>query len=323
MLLNLINYKFIKYINVPLSGQLGFQNPNTFYMLSVLEFHALVMFYCFIVFTCVSSFLFEIWYLFRDSVSKYPTRRKIRDNYYLERWFMFIPLCIVGILIVPSWALLYASNEPKDCYCIMKAIGSQWQWEYEVAGYPFWVKKGYDWRTFWCCVTEGLKWKTNNISFLEINQTNSLFSNYKYGLIWYSIHKKISNVIFIASLKSKDVLNFSTGYLTYLSYKWNSITLPVEELHTGHYRLLEVSKAVLLPVQQWVRINITATDVIHSWSVPSFGMKIDGVPGRLNMGYLLILHEGLFYGQCSEFCGRDHYRMSIVVKGTDLVNSFN
>ena len=52
-------------------------------------------------------------------------------------------------------------------------------------------------------------------------------------------------------------------------------------------------------------------------------MKIDGVPGRLNMGYLLILHEGLFYGQCSEFCGRDHYRMSIVVKGTCMVNSYN
>ena len=54
----------------------------------------------------------------------------------------------------------------------------------------------------------------------------------------------------------------------------------------------------------------------------AFDMKIDGVPGRLNMGYLLILHEDLFYGQCSEFCGRDHYRMSIVVKGTCMMNSF-
>ena len=99
---NIYIYQFIKYINVPLSGQVGFQNPNTFYMLSVLEFHALVMFYCTVVFICVSSFLFEIWYLFRDSVAKYPTRRKIRDNYKLERWFMCIPLCIVGILILPS-----------------------------------------------------------------------------------------------------------------------------------------------------------------------------------------------------------------------------
>jgi heme/copper-type cytochrome/quinol oxidase subunit 2 len=104
---------------------MGFQTPTTFYMLSVLEFHALVMFYCSIVFICVASFLFEIWYMFRASVYPQATRGKIKDNYKLEHWFMRIPLIIVGLLIVPSWALLYASNEPKDCDCVVKIIGSQ------------------------------------------------------------------------------------------------------------------------------------------------------------------------------------------------------
>jgi heme/copper-type cytochrome/quinol oxidase subunit 2 len=197
----------------------------------------------------------------------------------------------------------------------VKIIGSQWQWTYEVHNYPFWISSGYNWRIFWRCIEEGVKWKTTTLAFLELNTVNPLLANYKYGFLWYSVHKKISNIILVGLLRKHKVLYNSIGYLTYINYKITSVTLPVEELNPGHYRLLEVSKAVLLPVQEWVRLNITASDVIHSWAVPSFGIKIDGVPGRLNTGYVLILHEGLFYGQCSEFCGKDHYRMSIVVKG--------
>ncbi len=87
MLNNLFSYQFIKYMNVPVSGQMGFQRPNTFYMLSVIEFHALVMFYCSVVFICVSSFLFEIWFMFRASKYPQPTRRKIKDNYYKFEYF--------------------------------------------------------------------------------------------------------------------------------------------------------------------------------------------------------------------------------------------
>jgi heme/copper-type cytochrome/quinol oxidase subunit 2 len=199
----------------------------------------------------------------------------------------------------------------------MKAIGEQWRWLYEVHNYPTWVKKGYDWRVFWCCVREGLKWRTTTLSFLEINTASPNLSNYKYGFTWYIVHKKVAKYCLVAGLMDKDILNAKSGYLAYLQCKWDSVTLPIEELQPGHYRLLEVSKAVFLPIHRWVRINITAKDVLHSWAIPSFGTKIDAVPGRLNTGYLFILYEGLFYGQCSEFCGKEHYRMSIVVKGVD------
>lgn len=111
------------------------------------------------------------------------------------------------------------------------------------------------------------------------------------------------------------MLNGNKGYMAYIPYKIDSVTVLTEDLNPGHLRLLEVSNAVLMPIQRWVRINVTGFSVIHSWAVPAFGVKIDGIPGRLNTGYLFILHEGLFYGQCSEFCGQYHYRMSIVVKG--------
>jgi heme/copper-type cytochrome/quinol oxidase subunit 2 len=310
------NYQFIKYINVPVNGQFGFQRPGTFYMLSVIEMHALIMFYCIIVFCCVSGLLFEIWYRFRESVNKYPTKR-IRDNWIIEWMFISVPYFIVFLILIPSWALLYASNETHDCDCTMKAIGYQWRWAYEVHNYPFWIKNGYDWRLFWCCVREGIKWRTTTISFLELNYENSLFANYKYGFVWYITHKKIVKYILISHIIKRDILNGNSGYLAYLQYKWESVTLPVEELCEGHYRLFEVSKAVFLPIHRWIRINITSADVIHSWAIPAFGTKVDGIPGKLNTGYLLILHEGLFYGQCSEFCGKEHYRMSIVVKAVD------
>ena len=73
------NYQFIKYINVPVSGQVGFQRPGTFYMLSVMELHALVIFYCMIIFFCVIGLLFETWYRFRHTKNPYSTR-KMRDN---------------------------------------------------------------------------------------------------------------------------------------------------------------------------------------------------------------------------------------------------
>lgn len=310
------NYEFIKYINAPVSGQFGFQRPGTFYLLSVMELHALVMFYCTIIFCCIMFLLFETWYLFRASKNPYPTR-KIRDNWIIEYMFISVPYFIVFSLIIPSWALLYASNETHDCDCTMKAIGCQWYWRYEVHGLPFWIEKGYDWRIFFDCIREGIKWRTTTLSFLEINHSHQLLSYYKYGLIWYITHKKISNGCLASHLMYYDVLNGKSGYMSYIQYKLTSVTLDTEDLLPGHFRLLEVSNAVILPIHRWVRINITGLGVLHSWAVPSFGTKIDGVPGRLNTGYLFILYEGLFYGQCSEFCGPWHYKMSIVVKGID------
>ena len=83
MLLLLKNYEFIKYINAPTQGQASFQRPGTFYMLSVIEMHALVMFYCTIILCCVCGLLFEVWYRFRESKNPYPTKR-IRDNWIIE-----------------------------------------------------------------------------------------------------------------------------------------------------------------------------------------------------------------------------------------------
>jgi cytochrome c oxidase subunit 2 len=79
-------------------------------------------------------------------------------------------------------------------------------------------------------------------------------------------------------------------------------------------RLLAVDHEMVVPVNKVVRVQVIGNDVIHSFSVPSFGIKIDAVPGRLNETWFKAEREGLFYGQCSELCGRDHAFMPIAVK---------
>jgi len=96
--------------------------------------------------------------------------------------------------------------------------------------------------------------------------------------------------------------------------QFDSYLIPEEDLEIGQFRLLEVDNRVVLPIHKYIRVLITAADVLHSWAVPSLGVKCDAVPGRLNQVFLYIQREGVFYGQCSELCGVNHGFMPIVVE---------
>jgi len=104
------------------------------------------------------------------------------------------------------------------------------------------------------------------------------------------------------------------------SIAFDSYMIPDDELELGQLRLLEVDNRVVLPVNTHVRVVVTAADVLHSWAVPSLGVKCDAVPGRLNQIPLFIKREGVFYGQCSELCGVNHAFMPIVVEAVSLEN---
>ena len=91
-----------------------------------------------------------------------------------------------------------------------------------------------------------------------------------------------------------------------------------DDLELGQLRLLEVDNRVVLPVATHIRVLVTSADVLHSWAVPSLGVKCDAVPGRLNQLSLFLQREGIFYGQCSELCGANHGFMPIVVESVSL-----
>jgi cytochrome c oxidase subunit 2 len=107
------------------------------------------------------------------------------------------------------------------------------------------------------------------------------------------------------------------------SIEFDSYMLPTSDLEIGQFRLLEVDNQVVLPVMTHIRVLVTASDVLHSWAVPSLGVKIDSVPGRLNQVSLFIKREGIYYGQCSELCGVNHGFMPIVIKATTMENYFS
>lgn len=102
--------------------------------------------------------------------------------------------------------------------------------------------------------------------------------------------------------------------------KFDSVMVAEEDLLEGHLRLLEVDERLKLPVERQLRIFITASDVLHSWAVPSLGVKMDACPGRLNQVALYIKRIGIYYGQCSEICGINHAFMPIVIEGVNELN---
>nr|QIZ12664.1 cytochrome c oxidase subunit II [Acanthopleura echinata] len=110
---------------------------------------------------------------------------------------------------------------------------------------------------------------------------------------------------------------WSYEYSDFMSLEFDSYMLPLEELNSGDYRLLEVDHRMVVPFNTKVRILVTAADVLHSWTVPSMGVKADAVPGRLNQLSFLSKMPGVFYGQCSEICGANHSFMPIVVEVVD------
>jgi heme/copper-type cytochrome/quinol oxidase subunit 2 len=96
------------------------------------------------------------------------------------------------------------------------------------------------------------------------------------------------------------------------SYNFDSYMLT--DVEPGQLRLLDTDERLVLPTNSLIRVLVTSADVIHSWAVPSLGVKIDAIPGRLNQVWVTIQRPGVFYGQCSELCGANHAFMPIVVE---------
>nr|YP_010393250.1 cytochrome c oxidase subunit II [Tylothais aculeata]UPX89412.1 cytochrome c oxidase subunit II [Tylothais aculeata] len=113
---------------------------------------------------------------------------------------------------------------------------------------------------------------------------------------------------------------WSYEYSDFPSIEFDSYMVPTNELEPGDFRLLEVDHRMVLPTQTDIRVLVTSADVIHSWTVPSLGVKVDAVPGRLNQLGFFIKYPGVFYGQCSEICGANHSFMPIVVEAIPLKN---
>ena len=128
-------------------------------------------------------------------------------------------------------------------------------------------------------------------------------------------------LFFEARLPAADVTLKATGNTWNWDYEYpdlgdiqfKAVMVPPDQLKPGQPKLLTTDNKVVVPVGKVIRVQTTANDVIHSWAVPAFGVKMDAMPGRLNETWFKAEREGIYYGQCSELCGTDHAFMPIEV----------
>lgn len=150
-------------------------------------------------------------------------------------------------------------------------------------------------------------------------------------IIWTVLPAVILIILALPSLRLLYLIDETTeprltlktvGHQWYWSYEYSdfndiefdSYMTPTNNLQPQEFRLLEVDNRVILPYLTQIRLLVTAADVIHSWTIPSLGIKADAVPGRLNQLNVFFNRPGVFYGQCSEICGANHSFIPISVE---------
>nr|YP_010363300.1 cytochrome c oxidase subunit II [Cladiucha punctata]YP_010363326.1 cytochrome c oxidase subunit II [Cladiucha huangbki]QXG15715.1 cytochrome c oxidase subunit II [Cladiucha punctata]UJM44055.1 cytochrome c oxidase subunit II [Cladiucha huangbki] len=121
---------------------------------------------------------------------------------------------------------------------------------------------------------------------------------------------------------------WSYEYTDFKNIEFDSYMNQMISFNLNSFRLLDVDNNMIIPMNTKMRILVSSTDVIHSWTIPSLGKKIDAIPGRLNQLSLMIKRPGIFFGQCSEICGTNHSFMPITIESTSMnlflkwINSF-
>jgi len=163
----------------------------------------------------------------------------------------------------------------------------------------------------------------NLLYSLEFNELDPILTIKIIGNQWYWSYEYASNIFNYRTLKYDE--NF------FEDIEFNSFMLDPEILYTfipeenrfvKNIRNLSTDRTVVLPSKTHIQLLITSNDVIHSWAIPAFGIKMDACPGRLNQVQLFIKYNGLYYGQCSELCGINHGFMPITVQATNIRTFF-
>nr|WKK30290.1 cytochrome oxidase c subunit 2 [Ancistrocerus claripennis] len=176
--------------------------------------------------------------------------------------------------------------------------------------------------------------------FLFINKLTNRFmmNNHMIELIWTIIPMLTLLLIAMPSLKilylleetSPPIITIKTiGHQWYWQYEMSDyLNIEFESFMLNYNsqllwmaRLLDVDNRVILPFNSSLRFIFTSTDVIHSWTIPSLGVKMDATPGRINQAFIYLNRPGIFFGQCSEICGANHSFMPIVIESTNM-NTF-
>jgi len=175
----------------------------------------------------------------------------------------------------------------------------------------------------------GLKFLLNTLTSRTVLEAQMLETFWTilpaFLLVWLAL-PSLRLLYLLDETRRTGLILKATGHQWYWSYeiplcdrgRFDSYIVPERDLETGEYRLLEVDNRAVVPYQIETTVIATSADVLHAWALPSIGVKIDAVPGRLNRFRMFVEKPGVYYGQCSEICGANHSFMPIVVEAVDL-----
>jgi len=353
--------------DVATAFQQEFQDPGTNFMEGIIDLHHDIMGYLSFLCGFVGYIIFITVFLFRATAHLHPII-DFRHHAGLEIVWTTIPTLIVISIAVPSFVLIYAMDELYDPELTLKAIGSQWYWNYEyrdfynaVNEYPvsteplafsvFFLSSqviGNRERLITSCMRDlNAIFLGSHLPGIKYNHFKYFFERFLHVLddkecIIFSEDKKldlfegfhslflktarcISQESSVSSLYSIfRFINDPISDVSINSFEVFPVVLKIESRMLDDFsvfnsfgtkiRLLSTDNPCYLPKNTSIRLLITSTDVLHSWAVPSFGVKMDACPGRLNQVALELKRSGIFYGQCSELCGVNHGFMPIEVR---------
>lgn len=173
--------------------------------------------------------------------------------------------------------------------------------------------------------------KLVNHTLLESQLTEILWTTFPAIILLFIAIPSVRLLYLIDEVNTPRLTFKVLGHQWYWSYEYSdlgqvefdSYLLPLASLPLPGFRNLDVDSRAVIPLNTQIRALVTASDVIHSWAVPSLGVKVDAIPGRLNQLRFIRLRPGLLYGQCSEICGANHRFIPIVLERVPLASFLN
>nr|UFK32260.1 cytochrome c oxidase subunit II [Eurhadina dongwolensis] len=174
--------------------------------------------------------------------------------------------------------------------------------------------------------------KTFNNRLMMENQMIELIWTIMPAIMLIFIAMPSLKILYMLEETTKPMISIKTiGHQWYWSYEYSdfkkiefdSYMKPLNELDINQFRLLETDNKIVVPFNTQVRMLMSSTDVLHSWTIPVLGIKVDASPGRINQGNFTTNRPGLFYGQCSEICGANHSFMPILLETINMKNFTN
>ena len=316
-----MNSQKINKIFGPKLGGYNFQDSGNYFMDNIIYFHDLVLCILFFISLLVSWFLITTLLYFGN-----PVLTVRLYNIYNEYSSIFLKYFDKFVFFLHNLSLGFTKRYPgygrfifRKRYINTRNVKAFLKFHKLTYRYYFYsdVKLEFLWTLFPSIV----------LFFLAIPSFGLLFSVEKVsapeltvkvvGHQWYWEYQYMDYINF------KEIVKTEKNTFLYLNKKEDeyiieSYMINDEDLETGQFRLLEVDKKLMLPINTSIRLLITSDDVLHSWAVPSLGIKVDACPGRINEVIIKIRDLGIYYGQCSELCGWYHGFMPIVIQSLEV-----